>query len=395
MSDVLAEPAATEVGAAAAWLEEPDGSPADEPRPVPPNRRPHRSRASQGFVVEFVRLIMVVLFAVAGWEISASLVGGPSSRNLVGIVVGSMLGYVLGGLLGRQTASAVSGMEREFDQVPAAELLAGTIGTTMGLGLATLLSFPLFHLPAAASYASVAFMYLTIGFLGYRVGRAKSEELFGLFGIKTRAAGTRPGEVSVLDSSVLLDGRIAALIELGFLSGTLLVPRSVLDELQAAADSSNQAKRARGRHALDLLVALRRDPAVDLSLVDDEGSISEPVDVRIMRLARARGGALVTNDAGLAKVAATLDVPVRSIHALADALRPSVFPGEVVSLKLTRPGKEAGQAVGYLPDGTMVVVEEAGGRVGDTVEIVVTNALQTPTGQLVFAALRPASSPSA
>jgi uncharacterized protein YacL len=350
---------------------------------------------SQGFVVEFVRLIMVILFAVAGWEIGASLAGGPSSRNLVGIVVGSGLGYVLGGLLGRQTASAVTGMEREFDQVPAAELLAGTIGTTMGLALATLLSFPLFHLPATAAYASVAFIYLTIGFLGYRVGRAKSEELFGLFGIKTRVAGTRLGEVSVLDSSVLLDGRIAALIEQGFLTGTLLVSRSVLDELQAAADSSNPAKRARGRQALDLLVALRRDPGVDVSLVDDEGSYGEAVDVRIMRLARARGAALVTNDAGLAKVAAALDVPVRSIHALADALRPPVFPGEVVSLKLTRPGKEAGQAVGYLTDGTMVVVEEAGGRVGETVEIVVTNALQTPTGQLVFAALRPAPPRSA
>jgi uncharacterized protein YacL len=368
---------------------EPDEASSDD---APPDRppAPHRGariRVSQGFVVEFVRLIIVVLFAVAGWEIASSVMNGPPSQHLIGIVVGSGLGYVVGGLLGRQTASAVSGMEREFARVPAAELLAGTIGTTLGLGLATLLSLPLFHLPPSAAYGAVAFMYLTIGFLGYRVGRTKSEELFGLFGIKTRVAGTRPGEVSVLDSSAILDGRIASIIELGFLTGSLLVSRCVLDELQAVADSSNAARRARGRRALDLLVSLRRDPAVDLSLVDDAGSSAEAVDVRIVRLARARGAALVTNDVGLAKVAAALDVPVRSIHALAEALRPSVVPGERVSLRLTRAGREAGQAVGYLVDGTMVVVEGGGERVGDTVDVVVTNAIQTATGQLVFAEL--------
>jgi uncharacterized protein YacL len=265
------------------------------------------------------------------------------------------------------------------------------MGTTLGLALATLLSLPLFHLPPAAAYGAVAFIYLTVGFLGYRVGRAKSEELFGLFGIKTRIAGTRPGEVSVLDSSAILDGRIASLIKLGFLPGTLLVSRCVLDELQAVADSSNPAKRTRGRRALDLLVALRRDPSVEVTLVDDAGSSGEPVDVRIIRLARSRGASIVTNDAGLAKVAAALDLPVRSIHALADALRPSVVPGETVSLRLSRRGREAGQAVGYLVDGTMVVVEEAAEQVGDTVDVVVTNAIQTPTGQLVFAEVgRPA-----
>jgi uncharacterized protein YacL len=385
----LVDPAG--VGPEGAEREDP-GRSADVPDDAAPDARTQepspavsavRRRAYQGFVVEFVRFIMVILFAVAGWEIGASK--GPSSQHLIGVVVGSGLGYVLGGLLGRQTAAAVSGMEREFAGVPASELLAGTIGTTMGLALATLLSFPLFHLPPAAAYGAVAFIYLTIGFLGYRVGRTKSEELFGLFGIKTRVAGTRPGEVSVLDSSAILDGRIASLIKLGFLTGTLLVSRCVLEELQAVADSSNPAKRARGRRALDLLIALRRDPSAEVSLVDDAGSSGEPVDVRIVRLARGRGAALVTNDAGLAKVAAALDVPVRSIHALAEALRPSVFPGETVSLRLIRQGREAGQAVGYLADGTMVVVEEGSGRVGETVDVMVTNALQTPTGQLVFA----------
>jgi uncharacterized protein YacL len=154
------------------------------------------------------------------------------------------------------------------------------------------------------------------------------------------------------------------------------------------ADSSNPGRRARGRKALDALVALRKDPSVDLVLVrDPEGwaGDGETVDAQLVRLARKRGGALVTNDSGLAKVAAALEIPVRSIHALAEALRPEVVAGDRVPVRLTRRGREAGQAIGYLDDGTMVVVEEADHLLGDTVTISVTNALQTSTGRLIFA----------
>ncbi len=346
---------------------------------------PGRKRRPHWLLIEVVRLIMVSIFAVAGWEVAASLGPRDATRFLVGIVVGSGIGYVVGGMFGRSTASAVSEVEREFRKKPAAEVLAGAIGLVFGLLLATLLSLPLFHLPAVSAYAAITFLYSTWGSLGYTIGRSKSEELFGLFGVKPRAAGIRPGEVSVLDSSAILDGRILALIQMGFLSGSLLVPRGVLEELQAVADSSNSSRRHRGRRALDLLVALRRDPAVDVVLVEDEPSQpGEPVDSQLVRLAKARGGALVTNDGGLARVAAALDVPVRSIHALAEALRPPVIAGEKVQVLLSRRGRESGQAVGYLDDGTMVVVEEADHLLGDTIKVMVTNAIQTSTGQMVF-----------
>jgi uncharacterized protein YacL len=289
-------------------------------------------------------------------------------------------------VLGRRTASAVSAVERELRRVPAPEVLAGTIGLLIGLVVATLLSVPLFRLPGVAAYSSVAFIYVTLGYVGNRIGRTKAEELLSLFGVKPRAAGARQGEVSVLDSSALLDGRVMALVRMGFFSGTLLVPKSVVEELQGIADSSDAGRRARGRRALDLVMELTRDPAVELALVEDESKrLDEPVDVQLVRMARARGAALVTNDSNLAKVAAALEIQVRSIAALAFALRPQVLPGERIPLRLTRHGTESGQAVGYLDDGTMVVVAEADHLLGQTVSVAITNALQTSAGRMVFA----------
>ena len=370
---------------------------------IPERASPRRSdrptgSGSGGVLVEFVRLIIVTLLAAGGWELSTYIAPSSSGGHLIGIFVGTGVGYVLGGMFGRRTASAVSELEREFRKIPAAEILAGGIGLIVGLVLATLVSLPLFHLPPKAAYPAVAFVYMTSSFFGYRIGRARSDDLLGLFGVKPRAAGGSPREVAVLDASAILDGRILPLIHLGFLGGTLLLTRGVLEELQSVADSSNRGRRARGRKALDTLVAMRKDPSVDLILVRDEegwAAHGETVDAQLVRLARARGGALVTNDSGLAKVAAALDVPVRSIHALAEALRPEVVAGDRVPVRLTRRGREAGQAVGYLDDGTMVVVEEADHLLGDTVTVSVTNALQTSTGRLIFARVAGDATPEA
>ncbi|HEX8100792.1 MAG TPA: hypothetical protein VF660_11405, partial [Actinomycetota bacterium] len=182
-------------------------------------------------LVEFVRLIMVCLFAMAGWQIAKSTGSYTSAGLLAGIVVGSGIGFVLGGVLGRRTSSAVSAVERELRRVPAPEVLAGTIGLLLGLIVATLVSIPLFRLPSIAAYSTVSFLYVTLSYVGYRIGRSRAEELLSLFGVKPRAAGARQGEVSVVDSSALLDGRITALFEMGFFTGTLLVPRSVVEEL--------------------------------------------------------------------------------------------------------------------------------------------------------------------
>jgi uncharacterized protein YacL len=345
----------------------------------------HRS-LPRGRLVEFVRLIFVVLFAVAGYSIGTR-VGPPStSQTLLGIVLGSATGFVLGGVLGRQTATAVRTIEEDIRRVPAAEVVAGTGGMLMGLAAAALLSIPIFRLPPLAAWTTVAFMYVTLGYAGFRVGRTKSEELFGLIGLKPRAAGVARGEVSVIDTSALIDGRVTDLVSTGFLSGDLLIHTAVLRELQAIADTSDPRRRARGRRGLDMLAELKRAATVDIHLVEEDG-VSD-VDAALVALARDRGASLITTDHNLSKVARALGVPVPSLNDLAAAFRLPLVPGDQLDVELVKTGREHAQAVGYLDDGTMVVVEAAAEQIGTQVTVLVRNIIKTATGRMVFANLQ-------
>jgi uncharacterized protein YacL len=337
----------------------------------------------RGRLVEFVRLIFVVLFAAAGYETGKRIGPSDPSRILLGVVLGSATGFVLGGVFGRQTASAVSTMEREFRRVPAPELAAGTFGTIVGLALAALATVPLFRLPPLAAWTSATFIYVTLAYAGYRVGRSKNEELFGMFGLKPRAAA-RGADVAVVDTSALIDGRVADLVSTGFLTGTLLIHGAVLEELQRIADSSDAKRRGRGRRGLDVVAELQQSPTVDVVLV--EGAGIRDVDAELVRLARERGASLITTDANLAKVARALSVNVPQLNALATAFRLTVGPGDEIDVQLVKDGREHGQAVGYLDDGTMVVVENARERIGERqTRIVVRNVIQTASGRMVFA----------
>jgi len=342
-----------------------------------------RRTSPRGIVVEIVRLVLVAVFAVGGWRIAREITGSDEARILLGIFLGSAVGYVVGGVLGRRAVVAVSAVERDFAKVPASELLAGAMGLILGLLIAVLLSVFLFRFPPAAAYPTAGLVALLLGFLGYRVGRAKQEELFGLFGLKPRASGIHRGEMNVLDTSALIDGRIMEVVRAGFLGGTFLIPRIVLEELQSVADSGEPARRARGQRGLRVLNELQRSPAVDVILVDED--IPGDADAQLVRLARDRGGVVVTTDANLGRVAAALDVPIRSLNELALAMRASVVPGEEVTIRLTRPGREADQGIGFLADGTMVVVEGGGSLVGSEVAVHVTNVLMTSSGRMVFA----------
>jgi uncharacterized protein YacL len=243
-----------------------------------------------------------------------------------------------------------------------------------------------FRLAPLAAWTSVAFAYVTLGYVGFRVGRTKSDELFGLIGLKPRAAGIARGEVSVLDTSALIDGRVLDLVKTGFLSGDLLVHTGVLRELQAIADSSDPKRRGRGRRGLDTIAELKRAATVDVHLVEEEGV--QDVDAALVALARDRSASLITTDHNLAKVAQALSVPVPALNDLVDAFRQPVVQGDVLDVELVKEGREHGQAVGYLEDGTMVVVESARERIGHEVPVVVRNVIKTATGRMVFANLR-------
>ena len=345
-----------------------------------------RAGTLRGRLVEGVRLIFIALLATAGYQIGASQAAENPSRALMYIFLGAAIGFVIGGVVGRLTLRAVTGMERELRRKPAPEIAGGVVGLVIGLIVAALLMIPLLFVPSPSAWLAIGFLYLVMSSLGYRVGEAKHEDIFALVGMKPRAsAAAARGDLHVVDTSALIDGRIADLVATGFVSGTILLHDGVLRELQAISDSSDTKRRTRGRRGLDILVELQKAPTVQFQLVEELGVMD--VDAALVRLARERGASLITVDHNLAKVAEALRVPVAQINALASKFRVPYTAGDGIAVRLVKEGREHGQGVGYLDDGTMVVVEKADEHIGTTVEVKVTNVIQTTTGRMVFAAL--------
>lgn len=233
-------------------------------------------------------------------------------------------------------------------------------------------------------------VYCTFGFLGITLALRSNREEFALLipYVRFRQEGVEEQRLLV-DTNILIDGRLPALCETGFLKASLVVPRFVLDELHRLADSPDSIKRERGRRGLECLETLRAHPLSEVKIQEEQQPESGPADMKLVRLARAQGARLLTNDANLGRVAALQGVSVLNLNSLARALRPSVLPGDEVELTLTKEGKDAHQAVGYLPDGTMIVVNHAAPLMGRTVSVMISSSLQTTAGRLVFAELKP------
>jgi uncharacterized protein YacL len=249
--------------------------------------------------------------------------------------------------------------------------LAGVVaGLCLGTAVAPLV-------PGGGPVVATA-VALAGAWVGGAVGARRAPELPGF---------ARPApDVSerVLDTSVIIDGRVAEIVDAGFLDGALVVPQFVLRELQRLADSGDAVRRNRGRRGFEVLERLRKSPNVRLTMPEAEGGAG-PVDDQLVAVARARGARLLTNDAGLGRVASLAGVAVASLNDLALALKPAVLPGEAMQIHVVREGKEAGQGVGYLDDGTMVVVEGGKRFIGQPLDVVVTSMLQTSAGRMIFA----------
>jgi uncharacterized protein YacL len=198
-------------------------------------------------------------------------------------------------------------------------------------------------------------------------------------------------QIKILDTNVIIDGRISDVCRAGFVEGTIYIPGFVLDELQHIADSSDSLKRARGRRGLDILNAMRSQMSLLVRSLDvrAEFAPNEEVDSKLVKLAAKLGGAIVTNDFNLNKVAELQGVPVLNINELANALKPVVLPGEEMRVMVIKEGKEMNQGIGYLDDGTMIVIDGARKRIGETLEVAVTSVLQTAAGKMIFATIRP------
>ena len=229
---------------------------------------------------------------------------------------------------------------------------------------------------------------LLMTYIGLVVGASKGD-LLNLAALGGLFTGERPAKrnTKVLDTSAIIDGRIADIAETGFLEGTLIVPEFVLRELQMVADSSDSSKRQRGRRGLDVLQAMRINPLLTVQIAEEDYPQIREVDLKLIELARQLDAKIVTNDFNLNKVAQVRGVPVLNINDLANSLRPVVLPGEKMRVVIMKEGKEYDQGVGYLDDGTMVVVDHARRLIGRSVEIAVTSVLQTASGKMIFGKL--------
>jgi uncharacterized protein YacL len=285
---------------------------------------------------------------------------------------------------------------RGVQAMSTAEFVAAVAGALIGLLIALLLGLPLADLPDPfGSYlpigASIAF---GLGMLGLTVAKREdlvaAAEAAGLIRRKNGGPVSNGGGETqvVVDTSAIIDGRIADIVDSGFLYHRLVIPHFVLDELQRIADSSDTQRRARGRRGLEILARLQKDGPTPVEIVDDDPTEAGDVDAKLVVMARARGAAILTNDFNLNRVADLQSIRVLNINSLANALKPALLPGDQLRIKVITEGKEAGQGVGYLDDGTMVVVEGGGRLVGQELDVDVTRVLQTVMGRMVFAQAR-------
>lgn len=341
---------------------------------------------------ELLRLLLVVFGAALGFQIGTRIqesnqdisLGGFNATALA-VIVGAGLGYSVGGVLSRRAMSAITRGEQRLSKFPPDQVLAGLVGSVLGMVAISLICWPLFLLAPAVVIAPLfACLVVVGGIAGFRVGRSRGTGAIGdRAGVSTSATpGWGP---KVLDTSVAIDGRILQVARTGFLTGTLLVPQAVVDELQGLADSAEPGRRARGRRGLDILVKLREQ--MPLEVIDDDPVGVDAVDSKLVQICRVRKVALVTLDQHLADAAALAGVGVLNLHSLVRALAAPVGSGDTVQVHLARAGKEPGQAVGHLEDGTMVIVQRADDRIGEDAWVRITSVTTTSYGRLVFAEL--------
>jgi uncharacterized protein YacL len=345
-----------------------------------------RSTTSNAALVETVRLAVVVLVTAAAFRLGDMVTGGDP---LLIVLLGAAVGYVLGGVLGRFTLGRIDAAEHSLRAVPAQNLLAGAMGGVVGLIIATALTWPVLLFGAKLYTVPIALLLMVLfSLVGIRIGVARGGDLLRSLGATGRLPVSSPSggrRAKVVDTSALIDGRLVDVCRSGFVEGTLVVPQFVLYELQGLADSGDDDRRMRGRRGLDVLGALQRSSGIALEVTDADYPAITAVDAKLVAMAKDRGASLITVDGNLGRVAEVQGVTVMNLHTLADHLRPPVLPGDRLDVRVLKPGKEKDQGVGYLADGTMVVIEGARSRQGDTVIAEVTSILNNPQGRMVFA----------
>ena len=329
---------------------------------------------------------------------------------IVSVLFFSWIGWVITPFLIKYLLKYSEVVASVLAKAPSADIIVSLIGVLVGLVLANLIGAPFSHLPIVGSYIPII-LSIVLALTGAKVALYKSKDIIGFFNRSRPAdntvpdnggetvqdqqeetvvdAGSMPAELAsfnkLLDTSVIIDGRISDILKTGFLEGNLVIPHFVLDELQRLSDSSDNLKRAKGRRGLDLIHELQDMTGHVVIVRDLEYDAFQDVDSKLIALAKDTGSAVVTNDFNLNKVASIQGIRVLNINDLANAVKPVVIPGEEMTAYLLREGKESGQAIAYLQDGTMIVVEGGRKYIGNKIRVAVTSVLQTSAGRMIFA----------
>ena len=376
-----------------------------------------------------LRFFIVLITAIIGgtlFELAVPTANGYFSGELwqtelgiFGLTLAGLLcilfGTVLGGIVGYPLAPFLTGrlkrfsvwVEGQLGKMPTRDVVAGAVGLFIGLIIARLLGDAFSMIPIVGDYIPIVFS-IVLGYLGAHIMVKKQPDIAEVFEfvprflremVRMRESRTtapmqlqqRDGQTDrqykLLDTSVIIDGRIADICETGFLEGTLLIPVFVLEELQHIADSPDALKRVRGRRGLDILQKIRKESRMKVEITEADFEDIAEVDSKLLQLAQEVGGKILTNDFNLNKVAQLRGVSVLNINALSNAVKPVAIPGDTMTVQIVRPGKEHGQGLAYLDDGTMIVVDGGFRCMNEIVSVEVTSALQPAAGRMIFAKL--------
>ena len=350
-----------------------------------------------------LRIVVIVLFIGLGFGLSyyylPNKIGGfeitqPAMHyGVIGIItsISGFLGILLAPGIIKRTVQVTSWLEQRLIRMSIQDIVGGAIGLIIGLIIATLLGTAISWLPLWVGGVLRIIGTLLLGYLGMSVGMKRKEELLGFLPRFSKEKQTKtdikssPSSCKILDTSVIIDGRIADICKSGFIEGTLVIPGFILEELRHIADSSDLLKRNRGRRGLDILNKIRKELDVMVQIYEQDFEDIAEVDSKLVKLAQVMNAKVVTNDYNLNKVAELHGVKVLNINELANAVKPVVLPGEEMLVQIIKDGKEMGQGVAYLDDGTMIVVDGGRRYIGQTIGVVVTSVLQTAAGRMIFA----------
>ncbi|CAG9622247.1 PIN/TRAM domain-containing protein [Sutcliffiella rhizosphaerae] len=309
-------------------------------------------------------------------------------------ILGAIIFFILTFWLVDYVVGFIKWIEESLVKAPVTDVLFGSLGLIFGLIVAYLAVIPLERIPFVSAIFPI-FITILLGYLGFQVGFKKRDELVNLFSISSKFGKKKTIEeedidlsskkLKILDTSVIIDGRVADICQTGFLEGTIVIPRFVLEELQHIADSSDVLKRNRGRRGLDILNRIQKELAIKVDIYEGNFEDVQEVDSKLVKLAKLTSGVVVTNDFNLNKVCELQNVEVLNINDLANAVKPVVLPGEELTVQVIKDGKEQNQGVAYLDDGTMIVVEEGRDYIGKHIQVLVTSVLQTSAGRMIFA----------